>query len=444
VVTRHYSVNGERVAVRVGGALSYLYRDQVGSTILATDATTNVVSSRGYYAFGAWDMARKAVREFASSNDADGWVPGVFPGMQQGNFPSWNLRFPVIAWEHYLFTADRETLELAQASCRRVMDWFARHEEPSGLLRRFEGWNFVDWSDPDWEHGDGAIQGWYVDALDHCALMARALGSDDLARQWEAKAAALRDTIADAYWSKERGAFLKYSPLLGRCPEGMPRDVLGQHENFLFCLLGVGTPQMRRQALEAMRGPAGFFLPDLGSLAGLPNSGVPAEPRDPGIGKIATPFWSFYALQALMQEGESSAVVEYIRLCWGMMLRNGATSCWELWDKRWSLCHGWSAAPVMILPAHVLGVRPTLPGFGEFEVRPHVAGLQWARGAIPSPKGEIRGAWCLRDGGDAMELEVTVPEGTRARLVPPKAYAAGDSPGMLVPGRCQLRFSRGH
>ena len=53
VVTRHYSVNGERVAVRVGGALSYVYRDQVGSTILASDASTNVVSSRGYYAFGA-------------------------------------------------------------------------------------------------------------------------------------------------------------------------------------------------------------------------------------------------------------------------------------------------------------------------------------------------------------------------------------------------------
>ena len=50
VVTRHYTVNGERVAVRVGGALSYLYRDQVGSTILASDASSTVVSSRGYYA----------------------------------------------------------------------------------------------------------------------------------------------------------------------------------------------------------------------------------------------------------------------------------------------------------------------------------------------------------------------------------------------------------
>ena len=43
----------------------------------------------------------------------------------------------------------------------------------------------------------------------------------------------------------------------------------------------------------------------------------------------------------------------------------------------------------MILPAHVLGVRPTLPGFGEFEIRPHVAGLERARGVIPSPKGDI-------------------------------------------------------
>ena len=55
-------------------------------------------------------------------------------------------------------------------------------------------------------------------------------------------------------------------PLLGRCPDGVPRYVLGQQENFLFCLLGIGTPRMRHQALDAMRGPAGRFLPDLGPV----------------------------------------------------------------------------------------------------------------------------------------------------------------------------------
>jgi RHS repeat-associated protein len=61
VVTRHYGLNGDQVAVRVGSAgagygesaLTYLYRDQVGSTILASDPSSNVVATRGYYAFGA-------------------------------------------------------------------------------------------------------------------------------------------------------------------------------------------------------------------------------------------------------------------------------------------------------------------------------------------------------------------------------------------------------
>ena len=41
----------------------------------------------GYYAFGAWDMARKSIREFASSNDADGWGARRVSGHETGEFP---------------------------------------------------------------------------------------------------------------------------------------------------------------------------------------------------------------------------------------------------------------------------------------------------------------------------------------------------------------------
>jgi hypothetical protein len=94
----------------------------------------------------------------------------------------------------------------------------------------------------------------------------------------------------------------------------------------------------------------------------------------------------------------------------------------------------------MILPAHVLGVRPTRPGFGEFEIRPHLAGLEWARGVIPSPKGDIHVSWRLPDGGGAMELDVTVPEGTRANLVLPGKYRPCDSPPALPAGKHHLHF----
>ncbi|HUV38373.1 MAG TPA: alpha-L-rhamnosidase C-terminal domain-containing protein, partial [Planctomycetota bacterium] len=387
-----------------------------------------------YYAFGAWDLARKAVLEYASGNTPEGWIPGVFPISKPFNLPTWGMRFPLAAWEYVLYTGDRTVLAEVLDGTRKQMRWLARYEDAQGLLVGLPGWNFVDWTAIDSLHNDGSVQGWYLEALDASARIARAAGDATSARTWSKQAKRLRRTLARCYWSAERGAFLKFRPGSPVRPADAPPDLIGQHENLLFHRLRVGSAAQRERALEAVRGTPGAWLPDVGGYqsAFLPDTkGNYTNERTILIG---SPFWSFYALLTLMEADKTTEALDTIRLGWGLMLRSGATTCWEMWDRHTSLCHGWSAAPAMILPAFVLGVRPLRPGFRLFEVRPRPGDLDRAEGVVPTPRGDVRVSWKRRARG-GFTCTLTVPEGTRARFVADRLAGRPVRDRMLPPGR---------
>jgi hypothetical protein len=54
-----------------------------------------------------------------------------------------------------------------------------------------------------------------------------------------------------------------------------------------------------------------------------------------------------------------------------------------------SLCHAWGASPIYLLGKYYLGVRPTLPGYEEYEIRPALGDLEWMEGSVPTPHGMI-------------------------------------------------------
>jgi hypothetical protein len=89
---------------------------------------------------------------------------------------------------------------------------------------------------------------------------------------------------------------------------------------------------------------------------------------------------------------------------WGGMLKEGATSFWEKYNPTEkgtqhlemygrpygkSLCHAWGASPIYLLGKYYLGVRPTKPGYEEYVVEPHLGGLKWIEGDVPTPNGCI-------------------------------------------------------
>lgn len=50
--TKNYTFNGQVVARRKNGVLSYLQGDHLGSTVLTTNSSGNVTGNHGYYAYG--------------------------------------------------------------------------------------------------------------------------------------------------------------------------------------------------------------------------------------------------------------------------------------------------------------------------------------------------------------------------------------------------------
>lgn len=78
---------------------------------------------------------------------------------------------------------------------------------------------------------------------------------------------------------------------------------------------------------------------------------------------------------------------------WKNMLRSGSTITMEGWDETlkpyqdWT--HAWGTAPGNILPRWYCGIRPVLPGFQEFVVKPSPLATDFSY-TQPTPMGSIR------------------------------------------------------
>jgi len=189
--------------------------------------------------------------------------------------------------------------------------------------------------------------------------------------------------------------------------------------------LKIGTTAQRQRALNAIKGFSGKYLPNIGGYQSYQtHEGEKGNVASEKIILLNTIWWSLYALQALMEAGKEKDAVEYMRICWGMMLDNGATSFWEDWDGRTSLCHSFSAAPATILPAYILGIRPTRPGFNEFMIQPSIADLTWAKGTVPTPRGKINIAWMIKKTrkNSTFCCQLNIPQGTVAKFIVPKEF----------------------
>lgn len=69
--------------------------------------------------------------------------------------------------------------------------------------------------------------------------------------------------------------------------------------------------------------------------------------------------------------------------------RSPPTEAWSLAAKPnqdWN--HAWGTAPLNVIARHVLGVRPTSPGFRTYAVEPHCGSLEVA-GVVPTVRGPI-------------------------------------------------------
>lgn len=366
-------------------------------------------------------LNRQFLRHAAESQRPDGLTQMFAPGDHHTDailIPDWTLQWILNAEQHWLHTADRDTIEAIFPAIQRALAWFDRQRDGHGLLADTPYWHFMDWAALG-RRGEAAAQNAeYAGALRAAATLAAALEWPRAAERYAAQADAVAAALARRHWDARRGVYVDcVDPATGA---QAPR--VSQHANAAAILWDVG-PRTRWPAIvERIADPARV------TFTAAPPIAPDGDALDEEEGVVlANTFYSHFVYRALARAGRFDLALRLMRDRYGPMLRRGATTLWESFEPTASLCHGFSATPVYQLSTEVLGVAPLEPGFRRFRLAPTPVDLTWARGTVPTVRGDVAVTW-QRD-GDRIRIDVTVPDGTEA------VTADGR---LLSPGRHQL------
>ena len=276
--------------------------------------------------------------------------------------------------DYYQYTGDADFVREMWPRMVTLMDYVLSRTNSEGMAEgQPDDWIFVDWVDFPM-HKRGILcfeQILFCKALETMALCAKVLGINK--SNYRIKAEELRNKVRQTFWSYEQKAY--YHAL----EDGVLNKQITKFPNMFAIIYGYAYEEQRQEIMQSVM-------------------------LNPNIDPITTPYMRFYELEALCIDGLHTQVLQEIRDYWGGMLREGATSFWEkyvptetgtqhlaMYGRPYgkSLCHAWGASPVYLLGKYYLGVKPTKPGYEEYEVRPALGDLEWMKGDVPTPHGMI-------------------------------------------------------
>ena len=275
--------------------------------------------------------------------------------------------------DYYEYTGDVDFVREMWPRMVTLMDYVEGRLNADGMAEgQPDDWIFVDWVDfPMHKRGTLCFeQILFCKALETMARCGKLLG---VKSDYRVKSEELRNKIKQTFWSYDRKAY--YHAI----EDGQMNHQITKFPNMFAILYGLAYEEERQEIMHSVM-------------------------LNPAVDAITTPYMRFYELETLCLDGRHEQVLDEMRDYWGGMLAEGATSFWEkyvptehgtqhltMYGRPYgkSLCHAWGASPVYLLGKYYLGVRPTKPGYEEFEVRPALGGLEWMEGDVPTPHGLI-------------------------------------------------------
>lgn len=344
---------------------------------------------------------------------------GQLPQSHVNGIPGYSCAWLCGMADFYKHSGDLDFIKSQQSNIAGLMDYFRGELGPSGTFENVRGsWNFVDWSpgfDNDGAPARAATHFFMVKAIRDGAYLLRKCG--------DAKAAEKYSKWADDLQVAGQ-ALVRANQTYGD----------RRQANAMAIYAGVATVPQQQAIFDQVLKPG---LPDWRQLA--------------------TPYNNNYTIFALGEIGKAEAALGFIRDYWGGMVKEGATTYWELYDTSWekhnahahmktgaggssyalSLCHGWSAGVTSFLSEHIAGVRPLDGGFSECEIQPDLAGLSFVEATVPTPDGLI--SVKARKDGTKTILDLVIPRSVRVAHVSVRGSKLGTSATVdLGPGRHHL------
>lgn len=295
-------------------------------------------------------------------------------------------------YDYYTYTGDIGFVREIYPRMQTLMQYVLNRTNTEGMAEgQDDDWIFVDWVDfPMHKRGTLCFEQILLcKSLETMKLCATILKDNPLdnppqgsitimeyetdARKYTELEKSLREKLKPTFWDEKQEAFMH------AIEDGKMNTQITKFPNMFALIYGYLTEEEQKTIMKSVM-------------------------LNPAIEKITTPYMRFYELEAMCIMGMQTQVLDEIRSYWGGMINEGATSFWEKYNPEdkgaqhltmygrpfgKSLCHAWGASPIYLIGKYYLGVRPTKPGYEEYEIRPALGDMEWMEGDVPTPFGRI-------------------------------------------------------
>jgi hypothetical protein len=328
-------------------------------------------------------LARQALRAFDNSRIPEGLTLSRYPNSLPQPIPTFSLLWIGMIHDYWLYRPDREPVRASLEGTRTVLDWFAKYQQPDGLLRQLPWWSFIDWVAEKQEiptygaSGESCVTTLeYLGALGEAADLEQSVGDPLLASRYRDRAAHTRTDLFDRCWSASRG-------LIAENPD---QRNFSQQANILAVLYDVIPKNQQQDVLRRMLAIEPGTTPD-GVLS-------------------ASYYFRFYLARALDHAGLADEYLASIAP-WRKMLALHFSTWPEVPGNTRSDSHAWSAHPIYDLLTLVAGIEPASPGFATVRIAPHLGALPSLTATYPHPEGLIKVDY--RRQRTSLDATVTLP-----------------------------------
>lgn len=330
-------------------------------------------------------LVRKAIHELVDWQRADGTIYSPVPsGTWKNELPAQMLSSvgPYGFWYYYMHTGDKETMEHVYPAVRKYLSVWTLDEDGLTVGRK-GGWSWGDW-------GTNIdlrllLAAWHYLALQAATDMAELTGNEADIPEYTR----IRESIYKAFNTHWNGYAYRYPSYQGATDDRVQAMAI---------LSGLADEDKHEQIFQLLK-----------------------------TQKHASPYMEKYVLEALVKKGHGDFAIERFKKRFGPMIADSLhTTLFEGWEEGGygggSTNHAWSGGMLTVIAENICGVRPTVPGWKEFEICPYPV-ISECSITIPSVAGMISSSF--KDNEEVFVMNVSIPKGTTATvMVPQQEYSS--------------------